>query len=631
MNAHGYHYKRSLIHITAISLYSAVQMESPKTEKNVALSQMRDSNPLLSSHKRASSCENSCLEKVFHHRICLRSKAVALILLWNVIVGIIYGTLQCAVMATSTRLKGKSPVEKAQIIVGGFVGIALIQMTLFPLGGLMADIWQGRYRIVYLSFIKITLGFICLIPLAISNHYSNSLAWLVCFPVIFLSLGFAGFQSNAVQFGLDQLKDAPSEKLSVFLHWYVWTSYIGQITARLVGSVAISNDRVSNNLRYVPIPFAAISLLLLLVSCFKHRWCHCEPKSTNPYGTVYRVLQFAARHRYPLLRSAHTYCGDMNPTRLDYANTLLGGPFPIEVVEDVKTFFRMLVMLLLICPVFFLEMSSDTLRPLYGLYIGSGGDMTNSMVRWVIFKSGNLSHFVSVLIVPFYIVFIFPKATRLFPRMLHRMLIGVVLLVFSVAVMGALYAAAIQTSSPSEEPRNNRTNYTCLFYSKIKSEDTVVGALKLNILYLMIPDVLTGIARPIIHVSILEFTSAQSPYPMKGLLLGTFYATRGMYNLMGCLTIYFFTVDEFKFRQKYFDCGFIYYSVNIVIGLLCLPIFVKAIRWYQYRKREGTPYDHRYVEYYYSRYMSRSKYTSSVEEKTRELPCSYESMGYSQK
>ena len=257
MNAHGYQYKRSLIHITATSLYSAVQMESPKTEKNVALSQMRDSNPLLSSCKRASSCENSCLEKVFRHRICLRSKAVALILLWNVIVGIIYGTLQCAVMATSSGLKGKSPVEIAQIIVGGFVGIALIQMALFPLGGLMADIWQGRYRIMYLSFIKITLGFICLIPLAISNHYSNSLAWLVSFPVIFLSLGFDGFQSNAVQFGLDQLKDAPSEKLSVFLHWYVWTSYIGQITARLVGSVAISNDRVSNNLRYVPIPFCS--------------------------------------------------------------------------------------------------------------------------------------------------------------------------------------------------------------------------------------------------------------------------------------------------------------------------------------------------------------------------------------
>jgi len=594
-------------------------MEPPLTEPAAVKSPVGASTPLLSPRQRPASFKKSCLERVGSHHMWLKSRAIVLILLWNVIVGLIYGSLQCAVIASTLGLK--SPIKMFRIITGGYAGIALVQIFLFPVGGLVADIWQGRYRIVHLSFVKIFLGFIFLVPLGLLEKCERAQLCLAIITVVLLSLGFAGFQSNAVQFGLDQLSDAPSEKLSLFLHWFVWTQSVGEIVAIMLGAYTVCNNKVKQGLLYVPIPLAITSMLLLLISCCKHRWYHCEPKSTNPYGTVLRVLQFAATHKYPPRRSARTYCGDMSPTRLDHANTLYGGPFPVEVVEDVKTFLRMLVMLLLICPVFFLEMSTSTLRPLYGLYVGHHDSNKHCRTEWLIFQSGIFSRLVTVLAVPLYIVALFPRATRLVPRILHRMLIGIVLLVSAVAVMVILYASAIQKSSHSKDK-------TCLFFTNIHDLN-MTETLHLNSLYLVIPGILTGVARPIIHISTLEFTSAQSPYPMKGLLLGTFYATRGMYNLIGCLTVYIFTIDELQFRNKYLDCGFIYYCLNIFVGLLCLPVVVKAIRWYQYRQREETPYDHRYVEYYYSRYIS--QYSGSVEGKNRELPCSYESLNHTRK
>ena len=44
---------------------------------------------------------------------------------------------------------------------------------------------------------------------------------------LILALALAGFTSNIVQFGLDQLLDAPSNKLGAFVHLYVWANRLG--------------------------------------------------------------------------------------------------------------------------------------------------------------------------------------------------------------------------------------------------------------------------------------------------------------------------------------------------------------------------------------------------------------------
>ena len=558
-----------------------------------------------------------------NHRICFRSGAAILILLWNIIVGAIYGSLQCAVIAVALSLNKNhhkmKPFRIIQVIAAGLATIAIMQILLFPFGGLLADIWYGRYRIIHFSFIKITLGFIFLSIAGILSYLHAKEAHIIFLSlcILLLSLGFAGFQSNAVQFGLDQLQDAPSQELSLFLHWYVWTSNLGEMIARIIGSLLACNSSRANYIYFIPIFFVIFCLLLLVTGCCKHHWFQCEPRSQNPYGTVVRVLQFVAKNKYPLHRSARTYCGDMTPSRMDYANTLFGGPFSVEVVEDVKTFLRMLVMLILICPVFYYNIPISSLYPLYALHVGR--NISNKCtVDWLLLQSGNLAYITTFLAIPFYILFIFPKITKVAPRILHRMLIGIFLLMTSVAVMCMLFAAAIGHYQRSEDHQSNCTK--CLFFANFKTHHSS-PTLNLNALTFIIPNLLTGIALPLISIAVLEFTSAQSPYPMKGLLLGAFYAVRGMYILIGCLIAYIFTTHPFEETHSFWDCGFIYYLFNAFLGFVCLYVAVKASKWYQYRLRQEKPYDHRYVEEYYSRYAS--KCTGSIDESTEESHHNY--------
>ena len=572
-----------------------------------------DEHP-ASLHADATSKDSSCC-KAFstclkNHRVCRRSGAAILILLWNIVVGLVYGILQVAIIAVSVSSNlhpQLRTVHRIQIAVAGIAGIAVVQIILFPLGGLLADIWQGRYRIIHFSFVKITLGFLLFcagIALSVSikhPHNADAIAFTLC--TLLLSLGFAGFQSNAIQFGLDQLQDASNQELSFFLHWYVWTGTLGESMARFLGTVTACGEDKTLRKYYVypPSCFAAICLLLLFLCWYIRRSFHCEPKCDNPYGAVLKVLKFVAKHKYPLRRSAQTYCGDMTPTRMDYANIVFGGPFSVEVVEDVKTFLRMVAMMLMICPVFFYDVSVSSLFPLYGIHLGGGGKkLKPCRARWILFESGNISNIVSCLIIPFYIIFLFPKLTRLLPRILHRLVLGIMVLVAAVVIMWLYHLIAIAQNYHTVQ-NDNETK--CLFFEDL--DDQSGKGMNLHSALFAIPEILIGIAFPLVNISVLEFVSAQSPYPMKGLLLGTFYALRGIFILLGCSFTIIFTTNIFEQARHFMDCGFIFYGMNVFLGFVFLFIALRAIKWYQYRKREETPYDHRYVEDYYSRYASK--------------------------
>ena len=77
---------------------------------------------------------------------------------------------------------------------------------------------------------------------------------------------------------------------------------------------------------------------------FSH-WLIDHRQNHHPLKTVYRVLKFAKQHKYPVNRSAFTYCEDEIPSRIDFGKRKYGGPFTTEEVEDVKTFFKILLIL----------------------------------------------------------------------------------------------------------------------------------------------------------------------------------------------------------------------------------------------------------------------------------------------
>lgn len=549
------------------------------------------------------------LSKCFkNHHICSRSKGAILILLWNIIVGSIYGAMQCAAVALAVNFSADHLTDySAYTLLYVFGGMALGQMLLYPVGGLLADIWYGRFKIIIFSVVKITLGAVVMSIAAILNLKNSGAApenlWLVVYyfcvgmSVILLLLGFSGFQSNAVQFGLDQFLEAPTEDLSVFLHWYVWTSNLGEMIARLLGSFMVCNKELRRLVRIVPLLYAVPSCAMLFLSCYKHQWFHCEPRTQNPYGLVYKVLRFVAKHKQPLQRSALTFSDDVMPSRMDFAKTKFGGPFTTEVVEDVKTFLRILVMLFFISPTFYYRISSSNLFPLYALHMGASIPLNNKCTTdWLVFQSGNLAYVVSFVAIPFYVFFLLPRVQKWAPRMLHRLWAGILITFLCVCVMSVLYSAALYGAD-----RNN-INSTCLFLADYHNNTHFSQTLEFPVLPLIIPNILAGLALPIINITFFEFISAQSPHTMKGLLLGMFYTIRGMFILVGCLMVFPFSASVLENTgiSPFLDCGFFYYLFNAILGLLCLALAMGGNWWYRYREREEKPYSHTYVEDYYA-------------------------------
>ena len=64
--------------------------------------------------------------------------------------------------------------------------------------------------------------------------------------VVIYAVGLGLFQANAVQFGLDQLLEAPTPKLIAFIHWYYWAQNVGSLALfYTVGSTFVMETEVN--------------------------------------------------------------------------------------------------------------------------------------------------------------------------------------------------------------------------------------------------------------------------------------------------------------------------------------------------------------------------------------------------
>ena len=93
---------------------------------------------------------------------------------------------------------------------------------------------------------------------------------------------------------------------------------------------------------------------------------------------------------------------------------------------------------------------------------------------------------------------------------------------------------------------------------------------------------------------------AQSPHAMTGLLIGTFFTTKGIFQLIGVLII-LIPFTTWKFETSFPSCGFVYYLVNITVAIIGLVAYAWVARRYQYRQRDEPDNIYRYAEEYYDR------------------------------
>ena len=121
------------------------------------------------------------------------------------------------------------------IVVNVTIGLALL---FFPLIGLLADVCSTRYQMIRASFAVLSTTLIIhflledtifvvldgILQKRTSKYFL--VEYVIC--MVIINFGICLFEAKAIQFGMDQLLEAPSTQLSQFIHWYFWFMHIGQ-------------------------------------------------------------------------------------------------------------------------------------------------------------------------------------------------------------------------------------------------------------------------------------------------------------------------------------------------------------------------------------------------------------------
>ena len=220
----------------------------------------------------------------------------------------------------------------------------------YPVGGFLADVYLGRYRVIHLSLWLYWIAF-ALLEIAHLLQFSNKTRVISEYPIPILSyilivLASGGFQSTIIPFGADQIEGGSSNQLSSFLYWLYFADQVGILCSVIVSGTMSSF--LPN--AYIPIFQVFVALLvvttaLLLHNCL-HHWYLTNIVRENCIKTVAQVLWYAARvkRHLPQHRRAFRY-GEGKQPRIELAKVRYDGIFPDDHVEDVKTFCRICLLL----------------------------------------------------------------------------------------------------------------------------------------------------------------------------------------------------------------------------------------------------------------------------------------------
>ena len=549
----------------------------------------------------------------FLRKYRLQSRAVHLIFFWNFVVAFAFESLLSTDPGSYLLPAVFGPGIKVSSV--NFAANAFI-LLFYPLAGYLADIKYGRYKAVtrslwFMFYSEVTLmacGIVAVMYLFVFGGESrlHDLFYMLFVIAVPVMCGLVSFRANVVQFGIDQLQDAPSEQSIFYILWYIWTGYGGRALTKVP---FIFVDKLCGELGFQLIHGVGAVLVVFLVlllgvslsaSDSNRQWFFIDAAAPrNPYKLVYGILKFAAKHKNPVRRSAFTYCEDELPSRLDLGKEKYGGPFTTEQVEDVKTLLGILAVLVSFGPVFSLDAAATALyRATFSLqYYGTCSDPNSESSYYitVITRAGALVPVFVIVLIPLYLFLLRPIFYKHIPGALKRMGLGGILLTLSI-VCHLLIDVFGHTPSECFLHRSSLGKYTS----------------RLVVNCVLFPHFLNAISYILVLSGSYEFICCQSPHAMKGLLIGTFFAIKGFFQLCGVL-LTFLPFTKWSPGTSFPSCGFLYYLINVIVGIIGLVLYTIVARRYQYRQRDEPDHIYRYAEEYYDRSEEDSQ-TASLEQ-----------------
>ena len=474
-------------------------------------------SPLLD--RKSQCCFN--LRKRYKHAF-VSSKKLIFYLIW---IGMVF-TIKLSLPYSLIYPKGGGLLDYAYIC-------SQLVYLLFPLFGYIGEKWT-RYYLIITGVIVICVPAMLIEMMALTygpeyfeTHRELTLILITCVLVMFLfAQGMLG--PNLVQFGADQIQSAPSQELASYARWCVFVIFLADSFLDVLQSIQHAIPKFTAFFYILAVSFIILTMGSAIIGFYFKYYLTIEPPSNiDPVKLIGKVIKYAWKHKYPERPSSFTYSGGI-PSRLDYGKNRYGGPFTTDQVEDVKSFWNVLVVILSSAIV-----SNFNIAPPVSLYIWEADASLSIRERVLVYSNSHLL----VIIILFFQFVIVPFFPSWIPSMLKRIWIGLALKFISFLTM----------------------TITSFLVSQRQLEVLLIFAGIINN---------TGTA--VVTFSSLELIFAQAPCYMQGILVGF-------------SNIRFATEDLLFWLWK--PSLQVYSSIVTGLILVSLILYSIAVYFYKYRVR----------------------------------------------
>ena len=498
-------------------------------------------------------------------------------------------------------------------------GVYTVLLIFSPFAVYLADTRWGRQKTVMNSLCfmfwsilliavfngLVTIGYIpVLIDIQHVWNWCNTIAAVIAglgfIPPCVLGVGLiavslVAYNANVIQFGWDQLRVLPTENGMLFIHWFVWSSFVGELILKLIHTNdAVIESNLSTQALYLimvaPVCLLVLAITLSIACWHKKKLLPVDNQRVNPYTMSVKVVKYATKKKHLVQNSNED--SEVLPSRIDSAKEQFGGPFQNEDVEDVKSFLVIIGTLLTLGPTLAVELAASEQLPHFGHHLDSESAV-------LVFIIGAITPLVVVVIVPLYTCLLRPCIKSHTPGTLK--LIGLGMILFLVSIVYCCFVdmvGHITTHSTAcflgydypVPPYSYRQDCPNMNETGVDENGTTVVpptclvSLGIPLIALLIPYILNGFAYLLFYIGTYEFIWIQSPQSMKGLVIGSFFAIKGVFQLTALLVIYapFTAWSSYTNTALYFpSCGFVYWLINAIIALVGIITFVWRARVYQ--------------------------------------------------
>ena len=477
------------------------------------------------------------------------------------------------------------------------------QLISIPLGlaflfaGFLGDLYFKRYKVLFWSIVFMWLSVLLLTATFLIETILPFKDYVQLVFLVTLAIGCGGFRTNIIQFGIDQLTDASTNEILSFINWYSWSHISSAVAPNFASKCSPSQNKFIAPL--------LLSFSLSIVACLFFLCNNVlikEPITQNPFKLIYRVLKYAKRHKLPQQRSAFTYCEDDIPSRIDFGKVKYGGPFTTEQVEDVKTFFGALGLVLFVSFIFGITNENDFRNYIFGKSISDRINTYSLRECSYAFLFTDIYYISVAILIPINELIFYPLFQRCIPSVscYWKFVVGSIIQVVRYIILVTLVTLSRQHYVKLNESVAN-ISVACIFYSV--SNDFNIATAIYNYRPFAILDVLSALSNIMMVTSAIEFLCAQIPYSMKGVIIGLFFGSLVVFFVVdtGVGLIFKHTFQAWN-TNSLFSCGFWYLMTKGIILLIALLILILLAVNYKKRKREDIfPNEHIFAERFYSK------------------------------